>query len=251
MTGAARTTLGKMTQGGAGGKRRRPLRVGRQTNLTPEVSKRICDAVRAGNYVSVAARYCGVAEDTLHDWVMRGRGEHPTRSAGAVYVQFARDLDAAEAGAEVAAVLHWRAAMPKDWHSSEKWLKVRQPERWAEKTPDQIAGAAYAGVQVNIGVGGQATATPSGPQGLQVPLASLLEDHPELIAGTMQFLDEILPLGDGTSPSTTENAAQPITNGQYPPTETIYEAEPGSWSQLTTESAPDGPLTATGGIDDA
>lgn len=219
MTGAARTTIGKLTQGGPAPRRRRGLEKGRTTTLTPELSKRICDAVRAGNYVSVAARYCGVSEKTLFDWLQRGRGEHPTRSASRIFVDFVRDLDAAEAGGEVAAVLHWRAAMPKDWHSAEKWLKVRQPERWAEKTPDQLASGAFAGVQVNIGVGGTAGGQPTTPQSMQMPLAALLEDNPELIEGTMQFLDALLP-PDGGAPdvNSTEN--------------TVIEAESGSWVEV-------------------
>ena len=244
MTGAARTTIGKLTQGGP--KKRKPISRGRTSHLTPEVSKKICDAVRAGNYVSVAARYCGVAEVTLHDWIQRGRGEHPTRSASQIFVDFVRDLDVAEAGAEVAAVLHWRAAMPKDWHSSEKWLKVRQPERWAEKSPEQMATGAFAGVQVNIGVGGGSTSTNGMPVGIQVPLSALLEENPDLIEGTMQFLDQLLPVNvntdedaaiDVSAPETSEPSPIYATPGTFRVDSDVFDAEPGSWSQIDDNGA--------------
>lgn len=222
----ARTPLGKLTQGGIGGRKRGPIHTGRNTKLTPDIAKRICDAVRAGNYASVAARYSGVSEGTLSQWIQRGRGEHPTRSASQVYVDFVRDLDEAEAGSEVAAVLHWRAAMPKDWHSSEKWLKVRQPQRWGETPPDQARSGAFAGVQVNIGVGPGQSSTGTPNSALSAPLQDLLEANPELIAGTMQLLDQLLPVSDDPGPETAEIS----------PEGPVWDAEPGSWRQIDPES---------------
>ena len=198
MTGKATSTLGQMTQG-ARPKKRVPLKVGRQTKLTPEVSKRICDAVKAGNFISVAARYAGVSEYTVNEWIQRGRGEHPKLAASPVFRQFTLDLDEAEAHAEVAAVLHWRSAMPKDWKSATKWLETRYSDRWAEKPPDQRGPAAFAALQVNFGAG----STQSGPQGVQntlpAPISELLEENPGLIGPTMQILDQFLPNGSNTS----------------------------------------------------
>lgn len=227
MTGAAKTPLGRLTQGN-NTPRKRPGR-GRVTKLTPELSKRICDAVRAGNYMSVAARFCGVSEGTVADWLARGRGDHPTRSASKIYVEFAQDVDAAEAGAEVAAVLHWRAAMPKDWHASEKWLIGRVPQRWAPTQGDGQGRSAYAGVNVNIGIAGGSSSDGPTNVTLRAPLQTLLEDNPELIAGTMQFLDQLLPVA-------TPDEEVPGFTGQYPESGPIVDAEPGSWREVGPEA---------------
>ena len=45
---------------------------GRPTKLTPEVRQKICDAVRAGNYLDTAAEFGGVDRSTLHRWLRRG-----------------------------------------------------------------------------------------------------------------------------------------------------------------------------------
>jgi hypothetical protein len=233
------TPLGITTHVGKAGRKRTPLRNHRFNKLTPELSKKICDAVRAGNYISVAARYSGVSQDTVHEWIQRGRGEDPDRPALKIYRDFASDIDAAEAAAEVAAVLHWRAAMPKDWHSSEKWLERRQPERWGAVPPDQQRGSAYAGVQVNIGMAsGQADAVGPGRVNLVSPLQSLLEENPELIAGTMQFLDHLLPVSPQVGAASANES--PTIDGPVPtePSE-IYDAEPGSWRPMDGESDED------------
>ena len=241
----ARTTIGKLTQG-ARPKKREPLQVGRVTKLTPEVSKRICDAVRAGNFVSVAARYAGVSEYTVHEWIQRGRGEHPTLPASAVYRQFTHDLDEAEAHAEVAAVLHWRAAMPKDWRSAQRWLEVKANDRWAEKPPDQRGPAAFAGVQVNIG-GQTASGGPASVRDvLPAPISELLEENPAMIAGTMQILDQFLPIspnqpqnaeiGTDSAPDDTLDAIE----GQF----TAIPTETDAYAPLSTELASDDDLDA-------
>lgn len=240
MTGRAHTPLGRLTQGGARGLERQRRPMGRVTRLTPELSKRICDAIRAGNYLTVAARYCGVSPTVVHEWIARGRGEHSRMPRAKVYTDFANAVDEAEAGAEVAAVLHWRSAMPKDWHSSEKWLKVRQPERWGEKPPEYGGGNAFAGVQVNIDTG-SAKGGGEGRREMEVPLQSLLESNPDLISGTMQFLDQLLPVGGEKQPEAVETndttAIQPYKSANPSPesqTE-VLDAEPGSWRTVEPE----------------
>lgn len=231
MTGAAKTPLGRLTQGN-NAPRKRPGR-GRQTKLTPELSKKICDAIRAGNYASVAARYCGVGESTLAEWLARGRGTDSSRPVSKIYQDFAQAVDEAEAGAEVAAVLHWRAAMPKDWHASERWLDRRIPHRWGQAQADQARTGAFAGVQVNIGVGPGSASNGQAQDTLQAPLQHLLEENPELIAGTMQFLDQLLPIPGQTD----------IDGGDQLPVETtnppIVDAEPGSWREIDPSDATD------------
>lgn len=46
---------------------------GRPALLTPERQDRIVQAVKAGNYLKVAAQWAGVGESTLRVWLQRGR----------------------------------------------------------------------------------------------------------------------------------------------------------------------------------
>lgn len=181
----ATTDLTRLTQGGPGPRKRTPRHIGRVSKLSPEISKRICDAIRAGNYESVAARYAGVSPQTLVTWKRKG-AEATSRSN--IYRTFLEDLDAAEAAAEVSANLHWRAAMPKDWHASERWLQVRYPERYSN-TRDTMSQ--QTAVQVNLGIG-SSTQQAEIAQPSQ-SIARLLEDNPDMIAGAMKVLDQLLP----------------------------------------------------------
>ena len=48
------------------------LIVARPTKLTPAVAERILSAIRAGNFMEVAARYAGISPSTLYRWLERG-----------------------------------------------------------------------------------------------------------------------------------------------------------------------------------
>jgi len=52
----------------------------RPTKLTADVQARIVQAIEAGNYLDVAARYGGIAPSTLHAWVQRGRDDAVARA---------------------------------------------------------------------------------------------------------------------------------------------------------------------------
>jgi len=54
---------------------------GRPSLLTDERQQRIVDAVRAGNYLKVAAQWAGVGESTLLSWLARGRAAAALRDA--------------------------------------------------------------------------------------------------------------------------------------------------------------------------
>lgn len=206
-------------------KSRTPLYVrGRNSKLTPELSKKICDAVRAGNYLNVAAKYAGVHIATLLNWMERGRNAKSRTGPDGIYLEFVEDVEAAEAASEVAAVLHWRSAMPKDWKAAQKYLEVTHRERWAPQTDPNAAPSAFAGVNVNIGVNSGANAQNGAP----MPLETLLEDNPDLIASTMRVLDEFLPLDDETAPNDTQRALP----ASFEAESTVIDAEDGSWRTL-------------------
>src|ERR1044072_5128136 len=47
--------------------------VGRPTQLTRALVERVCRYVRGGNYVETAAAACGVAKQTLYNWMRVAR----------------------------------------------------------------------------------------------------------------------------------------------------------------------------------
>ena len=46
---------------------------GRPTKLTYELQAKVCDALRAGNYIETAAAFAGIAKSTLYKLTQEGR----------------------------------------------------------------------------------------------------------------------------------------------------------------------------------
>jgi transposase len=92
----------------------------RPTKMTPEVVKRIVDALAAGNTRRAASAYGGIDEDTLGRWLRR-------------FADFADAIKAAEAQAEVAHVANIaQAAKDGTWQASAWWLERRQHAAWGK-----------------------------------------------------------------------------------------------------------------------
>ena len=79
-------------------------------SLTPEIEHKILTYIRAGAFAHVASEAAGISRRTFFDWMARGRGEHPARSATPKLRAFARKVEQAHAEARVAAVTAVRAA---------------------------------------------------------------------------------------------------------------------------------------------
>ena len=112
--------------------------MGRRTKLTPEVQKRICDAVRGGNFFEVACEWAGVSASTGYDWIQRGEGTHPLRRKTKQYVEFVDAVRAAEREAEVSLVVKWRQV--DDWRAIAEFLSRRFPERWTPRQRQEVSG---------------------------------------------------------------------------------------------------------------
>src|SRR5436309_6286257 len=55
-------------------------KTGRKTKLSPDLQKRLLDAIAAGNYIHTACAAVGIGESTYFKWIERGRaGESPYR----------------------------------------------------------------------------------------------------------------------------------------------------------------------------
>lgn len=148
MSGIARTAAKRARKGRRQPRQRQPNgKTVYGTRLTTDVREKILTAVRAGNYLEVAARYAGIAESTFWDWVRKGRDGHPT------YTPFVKELDEAQAQSEVLdlARIGKAAEDPERWTAAAWRLERRYPDRY---------GRPSTRVQVDAKVGHYAAITP-------------------------------------------------------------------------------------------
>lgn len=84
--------------------------------------------LRAGNYLSVAARAVGISVAVLSEWMERGVSSDP---ADAPFVELRERFDRARADGEMRAVALVSAAAADNWQAA-AWLLERQyPDRWS------------------------------------------------------------------------------------------------------------------------
>lgn len=100
----------------------------RGAKLTSDVQSRICEAVRAGNYLEIAAAYGGVAEATFHRWMARGAKE-----TSGPYRGFRTAIEKASHDAEVGLVASWRKQAKDNWQAAASLLERRFSRRWARR----------------------------------------------------------------------------------------------------------------------
>jgi hypothetical protein len=103
--------------------------------LDDEALDRLATMLRAGNYVTVAARAVGVSPDRLAEWLERGASSHADDRG---FVELRERLDRARADAEVRHVALVAAAAAENWQAA-AWLLERQyPDRWSRPTLAQF-----------------------------------------------------------------------------------------------------------------
>ena len=121
----------------------------RPSKLTPEITERICMAIRAGNYAKVAAAMAGIGETTYYKWLEMA--ELP--NAKKEYKEFRESIERAEAEAEVVAIARIRQAADNgDWKAAGWYLERKHGERWGrnDKLRQEITGANGAPVALSI-----------------------------------------------------------------------------------------------------
>lgn len=117
---------------------------GRPTKLNPEMQAKICDALRAGNYLETAAAFAGIDKTTLFDWLRRG-----ARNSSGIHHEFSRAVEKAMADAETRDVaLIAKAAAEGVWQASAWRLERKYPSRWGRRDHHRIDAAVLA-VQVD------------------------------------------------------------------------------------------------------
>jgi transposase len=110
---------------------------GRLTKLTPEVQKKIVEAIQLGNYTDVAAQYAGIDRATFYRWMEKGKQD----DADPAHKAFVEAVENAQATAEVrAVVLINRAANEGVWQAAAWFLERTRPKRYGRFDRNELSG---------------------------------------------------------------------------------------------------------------
>jgi transposase len=104
------------------------IKMARPSKLTPEVTKRLTEAIRAGNYYEAACGYAGIHYSTFRKWMQKGE----TAKSGK-FREFFDIITRAEYEAEVRMVAQWQKHMPDDYRAIRDFLERRYPDRWGRR----------------------------------------------------------------------------------------------------------------------
>lgn len=120
-----------------------PPNAGRGTYLTPEVHEAIVEGLAQGNYISTVMGALGIHKSRFNAWLEKGQPEPVIDEESQeivgyeypdnFYGEFARDVAAATARAEVEAVKALKSHFHADWRAAEAFLSRKFPERWNPK----------------------------------------------------------------------------------------------------------------------
>lgn len=128
--------------------------------LTPEIIETISVALRAGNYVEIAARFAGVPRSSLYRWMQKGedalfKQEQGEQLSGndAMYLDLFNAVENARAQAIVRNVsLISQAAQGGQWQAAAWWLERTNPKQWGRRVMTEVSGPDNNPVQVNVSV---------------------------------------------------------------------------------------------------
>ena len=90
--------------------------------LDEATTQKICDLLRAGNYLDTAATAAGVHKTTLHRWLRLGREQKRGR-----YKKFVEAVEKAQGEAEARDVALIAKQAPTDWRP--RWATIRGRSR--------------------------------------------------------------------------------------------------------------------------
>jgi len=102
---------------------------GRQPSIAdPVVREKILEKIREGNFLTTAASYAGITPHTLKRVLGEGR-----EGKDRLYYEFWREVQQAEAEAEVNRLEQIQRHAETDWRAGLEILSRRWPERWAKR----------------------------------------------------------------------------------------------------------------------
>jgi hypothetical protein len=122
---------------------------GRPTKLTPEIQAEICEILREGNYIEVAAPIVGITRETLFGWIRRGRleidrvAENPrlkVRKREAPFVAFFHAVKEAQAASEREDLETIKEASKTQWQAAAWRLERKNFDRWGRKQAVELGG---------------------------------------------------------------------------------------------------------------
>jgi hypothetical protein len=119
--------------------------VARPSKFSEEVTERIVQAMRAGNYADAACQAAGIGTSTFYRWMSLGAAE-PASEHGAFREQVLR----AEAEAEVHAVAIIRRAMAEDWRAALAYLERRHAARWRPRQQTEVIARTAPDVSLDL-----------------------------------------------------------------------------------------------------
>lgn len=102
--------------------------MGRPTELTPALQKKIVAMVRDGMSPEIAAVAAGLHRSTYYDWRARGRSE-----GEGIFSDFSDAIENAIAECEAHALRVIQRAAPKNWQAAMTLLERRFPDRWGRR----------------------------------------------------------------------------------------------------------------------
>ncbi|HEX3453259.1 MAG TPA: hypothetical protein VHS03_01435 [Gaiellaceae bacterium] len=104
-------------------------RVGRTTNLTPELAERLTLMLRSGTYLPIALKAVAVPPSTYRDWMRRGRSQ---KAEDAPFRELREQVDQAQAEAEVRLVAEITSASRGSWQAAAWLLERLAPTRYGK-----------------------------------------------------------------------------------------------------------------------
>jgi len=128
-------------------------KLGRPSQLTPELKEKFLSAIVAGSHYEPACAYVGICYGTFRMWMQRGQGTHKNRKPSQEYVDFVEAVQGAEAKGELSAIASIRGASKDDWRAAAWMLERRHSDRWAstQKVKVQVEQAVDAELNLLFG----------------------------------------------------------------------------------------------------
>jgi len=135
-------------------------KVGRKTDLTPELQEKIVGYIQGGNYVETAVAAAGIGKTSFYNWMDRGKTIQDQMKADPEYtpsvyelpfVEFVNAIEEAQAKAEAlhVAVIQ-KAAITGTWQASSWWLERTRAKKFARMEKTELTGADGGAVRIDV-----------------------------------------------------------------------------------------------------
>tara|TARA_Y100000310_G_scaffold251998_2_gene258647 strand:- start:4565 stop:4978 length:414 start_codon:yes stop_codon:yes gene_type:complete len=117
--------------------------MGRRPKLTPELQKKIVDAIAAGNFNDVAAQYAGIVPSTFYRWITEGEA-----ACSGIKKEFSDAVKEAAARAQIRMVAIINTAANQSWQAAAWWLERKYYQDWGRK--QQVMGEGGGPIQHGV-----------------------------------------------------------------------------------------------------